>query len=54
MRGYHVIYERAVDVGWGAYTPDLSGLCVIDDNLEVFEKLFRQDVAIHIRPPCCR
>jgi predicted RNase H-like HicB family nuclease len=48
MREYTVIYERAADGGWGAYVPDLPGLGVVGETLDVVEKLITEGIVIHI------
>jgi predicted RNase H-like HicB family nuclease len=48
MREYTVIYERAVDGGWGAYVPDLPGLGVVGDTREEAHQLIVEGIALHI------
>ena len=48
MREYTVIYERAVDGGWGAYVPDLPGLGAVGDIREEAHKLIVEGIALHI------
>ena len=48
MLEYTVIYEKAVDGGWGAYVPDLPGLGVVAETFAEAETLIAKGMEIHI------
>ncbi|WP_419805221.1 type II toxin-antitoxin system HicB family antitoxin [Terriglobus sp.] len=48
MHEYLVIYERAMQGGWGAYASDLPGLGVVGETRTEVETLIRNGIRIHI------
>jgi predicted RNase H-like HicB family nuclease len=48
MTDYLVIYERAEDGGWSAYTPDLPGCFAATATREAVERLMRQAIPFHL------
>ena len=48
MLEYTVIYEKALNGGWGAYVPDLPGLGVVAETFGEAEKLIAEGIGIHI------
>jgi len=49
MSEYVVVYERAVDGGWGAYLPDLPGVVALGPTREDVEARIREAVDAYVR-----
>ena len=48
MTEYVVIYERASDGGWGAYSPDLPGVISLGDTRDEAERMMREAMVLHL------
>lgn len=48
MTEYVVIYERADDGGWGAYSPDLPGVISLGDTRAEIEQNMRAAIQLHL------
>lgn len=48
MTEYVVIYERADDGGWGAYSPDLPGVISLGDTREEVEQNMREAIDLYL------
>jgi predicted RNase H-like HicB family nuclease len=47
MKKYAAIYEP-LEIGWGAYVPDLPGLGVAAETLDEVKKLIREGIEFHL------
>jgi predicted RNase H-like HicB family nuclease len=45
---YAVIYEKAADGGWGAYTPDIPGVVSAGDTREETERNMKEAISLHL------
>lgn len=48
MKKYLVIYEQGDDGTWGAYSPDVDGVCASADTREEAAALMREALPAHI------
>jgi predicted RNase H-like HicB family nuclease len=48
MTEYVVIYERANDGGWGAYSPDLPGVISLGDTRDEVERNMREAIGLYL------
>ena len=43
-----MIYERADDGGWGAYSPDLPGVISLGDTRDEIERNMREAIELYL------
>jgi predicted RNase H-like HicB family nuclease len=48
LNEYVVIYEKADDGGWGAYSPDLPGVITLGDTRDEVELNMREAIRAHL------
>lgn len=48
MTEYIVIYERATDGAWGAYSPDIPGVVSAGDSRGEVERNMREAIRLHL------
>jgi len=44
----NIVYERAADGGWGAFTPEVPGVGVIGDSFDETRELILKALSMHL------